>query len=191
MKFRDYNSIPWNEIVCYDETSSTFLRRLTDCQRAPTRNKRFCGDEAGCLNFDKNKLPKYATIKYKSNSYLIHRVVYILNKGAIPDDMVINHVDFNTHNNNISNLELCTFRENLNRTQVSKGLKLHHRNTSGVSRVSESVKFNGYKTYLYACAQCCDGLGNSYSKLFPYAKYGKELSWKMAVEYVESIRGFQ
>ena len=47
-------------------------------------------------------------------SYRVHRLVYIAFIGNIPDNMVIDHIDGNTSNNNIKNLRCVTSKENAN-----------------------------------------------------------------------------
>lgn len=44
----------------------------------------------------------------------IHRVIYTAVNGEIPQDMQVNHIDENPDNNNISNLNLMTPKENTN-----------------------------------------------------------------------------
>ena len=186
---KDYNAIPWKDLVYYDVSSSTFLRRSVETNYGVEKERRKKDSEIGHLTFKKDGTRHYASMKHKKKNYLIHRIIYILHRGYIPDGMVVNHIDFNTHNNDISNLEICTFRQNLNRTQVSKRLKLHHSNTSGILGVSEAVKFNGYKTYLYANAQWRDINGNTCFKQFPYDKHGKEMAWELATDYRKSMEG--
>jgi hypothetical protein len=48
----------------------------------------------------------------KSKSFLIHRLVAHHFIKSITNDLVVNHKDFNGNNNNISNLELITQKEN-------------------------------------------------------------------------------
>lgn len=44
--------------------------------------------------------------------YRVHRLVYIAYKGNIPKNMVIDHIDGNTSNNNINNLKCVTQSKN-------------------------------------------------------------------------------
>lgn len=44
--------------------------------------------------------------------YRVHRLVYIVYIGYIPDDRVIDHIDGNTSNNSLSNLRCVTQSEN-------------------------------------------------------------------------------
>ena len=49
-------------------------------------------------------------------NYRVHRLIYFIEHGSLPNGYVIDHIDGNTRNNHISNLRLATFQENaLNR----------------------------------------------------------------------------
>ena len=50
----------------------------------------------------------------KEYHFLLHRLIWEAVNGAIPENMQINHLDENTSNNVISNLSLCTPKENIN-----------------------------------------------------------------------------
>jgi len=49
--------------------------------------------------------------------FMEHRVIWVWHNGAIPKGLVINHKDYNRANNDITNLELMTQKEN---TEYSK-----------------------------------------------------------------------
>ena len=49
-------------------------------------------------------------------TFYVHRLVYEAFKGKIPDELTIDHIDENTHNNFIENLEVVTINENLRRS---------------------------------------------------------------------------
>lgn len=59
---------------------------------------------------------------------LVHRLVYMAHKGAIPKGLQINHKDENKTNNNVENLNLMTNRENANHgsrnERISRTLKV-------------------------------------------------------------------
>ena len=61
----------------------------------------------------------------KSKLYLLHRVVYESITGEpIPDGLQVNHIDENKENNNISNLNLMTPKQNMNwGTCIIRGTK--------------------------------------------------------------------
>ena len=53
---------------------------------------------------------------YKNASakpHSLHRQVWIFHNGAIPDGMTIDHIDRNKDNNQIENLRLATYSENI------------------------------------------------------------------------------
>lgn len=76
----------------------------------------FVGGNCKILKF--NMVKGYKTIalvkEYKLKRFLIHRLVYEAFKGYIQTGMQINHIDGNKLNNDISNLEVNTPKENTN-----------------------------------------------------------------------------
>lgn len=61
--------------------------------------------------------------------WLIHRLIWTAVNGEIPEGMQINHIDENTLNNSIYNLNLMTAKENNNwgtRTQRASLKKFNH-----------------------------------------------------------------
>jgi hypothetical protein len=67
---------------------------------------------------------------------LVHRIVYIVFKGEIQDELVVNHKDRNKENNHIDNLELMTNRDNTHhfRNTIKRDLPL------GVSKYRSKYK---------------------------------------------------
>lgn len=58
----------------------------------------------------------FVNIKNDNNVYKhwsIHRLVWTVVNGEIPEGMEINHIDENTSNNSITNLSLVTHKENM------------------------------------------------------------------------------
>ena len=60
----------------------------------------------------------YWRIKVGKKSHMLHRVIYEMHHGAIPDGMDVDHIDNNRLNNKIENLQLLTRAEN-----VLKGMR--------------------------------------------------------------------
>lgn len=57
----------------------------------------------------------------------VHRIVYESFNGKVKDDLVIDHIDNNKLNNDLSNLRKLTNRENICRSKVSKyGRGVHY-----------------------------------------------------------------
>lgn len=62
----------------------------------------------------------YEFICCKDNKIvLVHRLVYEAFKGEIPEDLEIDHIDRNKHNNNPNNLRLVTRAENLDNRDLN------------------------------------------------------------------------
>ena len=56
----------------------------------------------------------YRDIKYGRNKVMrLHRLVYLIHIGEIPDGYVVNHKDRNKLNNNVKNLEAITHTDNM------------------------------------------------------------------------------
>lgn len=63
---------------------------------------------------------KYVFISVKGHVLLLHRLVWMLQHGEIPEGMEVDHIDRNKGNNHPSNLRLATKSENAqNRTTRS------------------------------------------------------------------------
>ena len=78
----------------------------------------------------------------KTKSFQIHQLVAINFLNHIPNGLnrVINHIDFNKTNNNISNLEIVTNRENSNRK--------HLKSTSNYTGVSWDKNKNKWQSQI-------------------------------------------
>ena len=62
----------------------------------------------------------YEFICYKDSKIVyVHRLVYEAFKGEVPEDLEIDHIDRNKHNNNPDNLRLVTRAENMNNIKLS------------------------------------------------------------------------
>lgn len=74
----------------------------------------------------------YLRVRFEGKNYLIHRVIWFLCHGPIPDAMSVDHVDADSTNNRIENLQLLT-----NKANARKGALQTKRNnnTSGVTGV--------------------------------------------------------
>jgi hypothetical protein len=71
--------------------------------------------------------------------FLAHRVIWEMVKGAIPNGMIIDHIDRNPLNNRIDNLRLVTRAENQRNLSMSK------KNASGYNGVSWSKPMNKWR----------------------------------------------
>lgn len=93
----------------------------------------------------------YLSVGFGRSEFYIHRIVWEMHNGSIPDLMQIDHIDQIRTNNKIENLRLVTSAEN-NRNQT-----MQHNNTSGYTGVtwrkdrckwSARIEFEGKVRYL-------------------------------------------
>ena len=75
----------------------------------------------GSLHRDK----KHLSTTVEGSKQLVHRIIWTLHYGAIPEGMLIDHIDHNGFNNRIENLRLATKKTNGRNAGRSKA------NTSG------------------------------------------------------------
>lgn len=126
----------FNDYFYLDSTSPSGLRLK---KKVAYNVKTNVGDCTGAISKTTNG-KKYWRVKAGSESYLAHRVVYLLTYGAINNQLVINHIDGNGLNNSVSNLEQVS-----QKTNIFKKLK-HSRNDLpiGISQVVYKGQLTGY-----------------------------------------------
>lgn len=131
----DYNCVNWSEHFTYSDGKLFWARS--------PRNGIKIGDEAGTDNG-----AGYLRIRLAGKQYMVHKIIYVMNKGSIPDGHVIDHDDNNSLNNHHDNLVARTVSGN-NRNRRFK------ENKSGVKGVypleggySATIGVNGERIYL-------------------------------------------
>lgn len=123
----------YGEIFSYDETSPTFLRwkkelirvdgKAHKCHVGKVAGYQISGKRYGAIS------PKVACVEYKGTTHRIHKVVWQIHFGEIPQGKIIDHIDGNPWNNSVSNLRIADAFENAWNARKSV------RNTSGVKGV--------------------------------------------------------
>lgn len=115
----------------------------------------------------------YYTVKISSNEILrktfkVHQLVAITFFNHKPNGYVtvVNHIDFNTLNNNINNLELISQRENTNRK--------HFKSTSKYTGVHWNKKSNKWRSSIYIKG-LVRNLGDYDNEVDAYNAYKKSL----------------
>lgn len=99
------------------------------------------------------------TIAGRQTQNNVHRVVYEAFNGAIPPGLVINHRDANKGNNRLTNLELCTYRENFrhalrsgrlsNKLRPWQADQMRERYLAGASVVELAKQFGISRQHVY------------------------------------------
>lgn len=158
----------------YDETSKTCLRWKVDRYSNKKKNKS-AGDEAGCAvkTVDGNK--SQYRVSLNSKGIGVHRIIWILFNGEIPDKMVVDHLNGDPYDNKINNLKLKTIKHN------SQNKKLHTKNITGVAGVTL------FKTRKYEYVQSTVIVnGVTTRKFYSILKLGYDLALKKAIEWREN-----
>lgn len=147
---KDYNLINWNEIFIEDNNSPTGLVWKLNRMRGKGIGNfaARAGDNAGCIKYYKNDNVKRAIIHLNGTKWLAHRVLWVMKNGYLENNYVIDHIDGNTLNNNISNLRKVLPSIN------AKNSRMRGDNTSGKTGVNFRV--SGKITYAVATWMTAD-----------------------------------
>lgn len=161
------------EYFNYDESSKTCLRYLRGNKSINPVYKRMRGDEAG-YNLKTGSGESYYMITLDSQRILVHRLIYMLFYGEIPEGFVINHKNNDSLDNRISNLEAVTQATNSRRTYK-------HRNES--TGTYEWCFKNKGKILWYSVACWTEEDGKRRTKIFSHLKFGKEQATQLAIDF--------
>ena len=102
-------------------------------------NTRYAGKRAGCLGPD-----GYWAVRLFRKSHYIHRILYVMANGPIPEGMQVDHIDHNRGNNCRSNFRLATNAEN----NWNTGLRSSNASgMKGVSWVKDRAKWRAGITH--------------------------------------------
>lgn len=92
----------FSEYYIYDENAEFSLRHTKD------RRNVVAGSPVKASKGSNG----YRLLKLLGKTYRLHRVVWMLHNGPIPDGMEVDHIDRNVENNRIENLRLATKSQN-------------------------------------------------------------------------------
>ena len=84
----------------------------------------------------------YYMISYKNKEIRLHRLVYLIHIGEIPDGYVVNHKDGNKLNNNVENLEAITVGDNNKHARKNGMVDTNKIRMATVGLVNFNRKFN-------------------------------------------------
>lgn len=164
-----------NDLYIYDETSPTCLRWSVDIYSGRNANQKnvSVGDVAGGMGNS-----GYYQVRKQGKLQLVHRVIWEMYYGSIPENLFLDHKDGNRTNNKLSNLRL------VQRSLNARNCQQREDNTSGVTGVTllKNTLRSGNIAYLWR-AFWCELSGEKKSKSFNIGKYGDEVAFQMACDY--------
>lgn len=164
------NSFPeeFRSLFSVDPSAESGLRNVV------ARQHIIAGSVAGNKKYKKNGEPHGWQLMYKGKSYLVHRIIFWLTHGEMSSDAVIDHIDRNPLNNNLSNLREVSYKENAHNSS------LRSTNSSGVEgiyRVPSGWTFQHRKD------------GSKIKKLFSIWRYGSsDAAFQAALEMKKSFQ---
>ena len=164
----DYN-LNWGEYFKIDETSPSGLVRIKTTQGTAISQK-----SAGTKVLNKSGEPTGWQLRFKNTLYFVHRIVWVLSRGSINNDLVVDHLDGNPLNNSINNLSLKTQKNNLRNSRKNKN------NKTGVTGVTMRITRDGYRYYV---AEWYDIDGSYRRKHFSVLKLGEETAKSLAITH--------
>lgn len=161
-----YDSIDWNSLVYYDESSPTCLRwKVVRMAGSKGRALTSIGGVAG------TRTGKRSVLCLEGVNYYAQIIVYTLCNGRVPEGYVVDHLDGDCLNNAIWNLEVKDYPTN------HRNMKKSNRNTSGVTGVGLMTRGR----YKYWVAYWKDV--KLMSKCFSVSTHGNEEAFRLACEY--------
>ncbi len=93
------------------------------------------------LHLKKHQINGYEYVSISGKSKLVHRLMWEIFNGEIPNGMEIDHIDTDRLNNNINNLRLVTQKENRNNPSTIEKYKQANKNKGAVRMRNEKKLF--------------------------------------------------
>lgn len=112
--------------------TNEFLTRVGETkyfvnQRGTVYNSYNLEDKAEWFKLSPFKLNSgYSSVTIAKQNILLHHLVYTTFIGDIPKGMTINHKDLDINNNHVSNLELCSYKEQISHYKQSIGEPIYY-----------------------------------------------------------------
>ena len=132
----------WQNYFLYDESSLTCLRWAVD--RWSGRDYQIllvsAGEQAGTIR----RSGRASKVELMGRNIFVHRIIWEMHNGEIPDGLVIDHIDGDCLNNKISNLRLVTQALNSRNQRKPKN---NSSGTVGVSFLSPRGSNSYWKAY--------------------------------------------
>ena len=169
-KFKDISKESVDLYFCYDQHSPTKLKWRVDLYSGKNLNRLQAREGEVAGSYDKQS--DCYKVGLNGEKYLVHRIVYCLLNGSIPDDLEVDHKDGNRLNNSPCNLRLVTSKLN------ARNSKFRSNNTSGIHGVGKYARRSG-QVWM---AQWQDADGKPKQASFSVSKYGNEGAKCLAIK---------
>ena len=158
------NAARLREVLFYDPTSPSGLRWKVD----RSHNAK-AGDVAGCRWKDALGA-EYWKVHVFGKQYYVHRLVWAIERGIVPDGMQIDHINGNGMDNRIENLRPVTDAIN------SRNQRRMNRNKTGVLGVHYDSRSCAYVATWYETAN------KKSQKYFSAKRYGNDRALLLAAQ---------
>lgn len=170
--------INFSDYFYYDESSPTGLRWKVTITKG--RGKQLIlvskGDVAGSFRHDRNGAPSQISVGLMGKYYRASRVIYSMFYGDLTDEHVVDHLDGNPFNNNITNLSKKTIKGNNQNKRA--GINSPY-GIAGVTCEYNNPNFPRFRARLRT-------VDYDFHKCFSIMKYGLLPAFKMAVVWRNS-----
>lgn len=131
------SEVNWQDFFYYDETSPSCLRWKV------SRGTRRQGDSAGNLH----PRTKSWDVGFCRSLFRVHRIIYILFNGGIPEGLLVDHRNRDPSDNKIDNLRLATKSQN-NTNQIRPTLGKYRGVTKAGKKFQQNITHEGNRYYL-------------------------------------------
>ena len=168
----NYDAFNWNDIFYYDLKSPSGLIWKNH------KIKSLTGKTAGSKQAHEKGSKFRWKVCFDCTQYMVHRIIYIMHFGKIPDNLVVDHIDGDSLNNSIDNIRIV--EKHINNKNVSK----RKASKTGKTGVSYFMKSNGVEYYIAHCKRLD---GRTILRHFNISKYGKQTAFEMACECRDSM----
>ena len=145
-------SILKNDKIDIDELDFSLWKKI------PEDSNIYVNEEGDFINIETKNILRgserngYKRIYIKGKHYSAHKLVWETFNGDIPDDMVIDHIDGNRSNNNLSNLRLVSQSVNIDNAQ-----KNGHKGQVKISQYDNKGNFIATYNSIREAAQAVNG----------------------------------
>lgn len=166
----DYNQ-DWHQLFTYDETSKSCLR--WKYSKYPKR----IGQEVG--SYHTCGSTSYWNVTINGRVHKIHRIIWVMFNDKLGNKDLINHIDTDSGNNKISNLELSNPMHNSCNTKLQ--IKLDNDPDGYLREHCAKHTIKGIQYIYYFVQVSISRYGKHLYKSFSYKKCGsKEKAWEIA-----------